>query len=216
MSTPAKDCRIGPPPGYMGWCNVSPSLTDVSRKFLDVASLGQSVLWLFCPWLNHPIPKFWHNDQGHNIQGTLCSRGATSKNFRSGTHRSGTHQPCIPWGAGTTILCRSWLYPPVRDLWIRLQTLWSQSLAVDLVFQITWNDQVHKTWTQKLTKVLYFVKCIYLRWTRLSILRPSSEGPEMKTSRSYKYRNTWKMSSSTTELKLIGREVYITVRLLLG
>jgi hypothetical protein len=28
--------------------------------------------------------------QGHNIQGTLCPRGATSKNFRSGTH-----QPCI-------------------------------------------------------------------------------------------------------------------------
>jgi hypothetical protein len=38
--------------------------------------------------------------QGHTIQGTLCSRGASSKNFRSGTHRSGTHrsgthQPCI-------------------------------------------------------------------------------------------------------------------------
>jgi hypothetical protein len=29
------------------------------------------------------------------MQGTLCSRTATSKNFRSGTHRSGTHQPCI-------------------------------------------------------------------------------------------------------------------------
>ena len=36
-----------------------------------------------------------HIGQGHNIQGTLCSRGATSKNFRSGTHRSGTHQPCF-------------------------------------------------------------------------------------------------------------------------
>ena len=33
--------------------------------------------------------------QGHTIQGTLCSRGASSKNFRSGTHRLGTHQPCI-------------------------------------------------------------------------------------------------------------------------
>jgi hypothetical protein len=28
--------------------------------------------------------------QGHNSQGTLCPRDATSKNFRSGTHRSGT------------------------------------------------------------------------------------------------------------------------------
>jgi hypothetical protein len=144
------------------------------RKFLDVASLGQSVSWLLCPWPNHPIPKYrlfnsflniilggfhgvwltlcrvrsgqycrgrmpgildavhalrperskvvvklgalWapsltqlrrrdthavhalhgpglgHIGKGHNIQGTLCSRGATSKNFRSGTHRSGTHQ----------------------------------------------------------------------------------------------------------------------------
>ncbi len=38
-------------------------------------------------------PGFGHIDQGHNIRGTLCSRGATSKNFRSGTHQSGTHQP---------------------------------------------------------------------------------------------------------------------------
>jgi hypothetical protein len=36
-----------------------------------------------------------HIGQGHNIHGTLCSRGATSKNFRSGTYWSGTHQPCI-------------------------------------------------------------------------------------------------------------------------
>jgi hypothetical protein len=28
------------------------------RIFLDVASLGQSIPWLFCPWPNHPIPKF--------------------------------------------------------------------------------------------------------------------------------------------------------------
>ncbi len=39
-------------------------------------------------------PGSGHIGQGHNIQGTLCSRGATSKNFRSGTHRLGTHQPC--------------------------------------------------------------------------------------------------------------------------
>jgi hypothetical protein len=38
--------------------------------------------------------------QGHNIQGALCSRGATSKNFLSGTHQSGTHQPCILCGCG--------------------------------------------------------------------------------------------------------------------
>jgi hypothetical protein len=42
-------------------------------------------------------PGSGHIGQGHNIQGTLWSRGATSKNFRSGTHRSGTHQPCISW-----------------------------------------------------------------------------------------------------------------------
>ncbi len=29
------------------------------RKFLDVATLGQSVPWLFCPWPNHPIPLIW-------------------------------------------------------------------------------------------------------------------------------------------------------------
>ncbi len=40
-------------------------------------------------------PGSGHISQGHNIQGTLCSRGATSKNFWSWTHRSGTHQPCI-------------------------------------------------------------------------------------------------------------------------
>ena len=27
----------------------------------------------------------------------------------------------VAWHAGTTTLCRSWLYPPVRSLWIRLQ-----------------------------------------------------------------------------------------------
>ena len=32
-------------------------------------------------------PGSGHIGQGHNIQGTLCSRGATSKKFRSGTHQ---------------------------------------------------------------------------------------------------------------------------------
>ena len=32
-------------------------------------------------------PGSGHIGQGHNIQGRLCSRVATSKNFRSGTHR---------------------------------------------------------------------------------------------------------------------------------
>jgi hypothetical protein len=36
-----------------------------------------------------------HIGQGHNIQGTLCSRSATSKNVRLGTNQSGAHQPCI-------------------------------------------------------------------------------------------------------------------------
>jgi hypothetical protein len=39
-------------------------------------------------------PGLGHIGQGQNIQGMLCSRGATSKNFRLGTQRSGTHQPC--------------------------------------------------------------------------------------------------------------------------
>ncbi len=105
---------------YSGAMLVHPRPMCPDRKFLDVASLGQSVPWLICPWPNHLIPLIWlskatpdsncralypptergpgsgHISQGHNIQGTLCSRGATSKNFRSGTHRSGTHQPCIP------------------------------------------------------------------------------------------------------------------------
>ncbi len=33
-------------------------------------------------------------------------------------YRPNSHVAC---GAGTTTLCRSWLYPPVRDLWIQLQ-----------------------------------------------------------------------------------------------
>jgi hypothetical protein len=32
--------------------------------------------------------------QGHNSQGTLCPRDATSKKFRSGTHPSGTNKHC--------------------------------------------------------------------------------------------------------------------------
>ncbi len=49
-------------------------------------------------------PGSGHIGQGHNIQGTLCSRGATSKNFRSGKHRSGTHQPCILLGRGKRLI----------------------------------------------------------------------------------------------------------------
>jgi hypothetical protein len=74
-------------------------VTDVMLgKVRSVSSLpnGQGYL----PWILHAIhawlgPGSGHMSQGHNIQGTLCSRGTTSKNFRSGTHRSGTHQPCI-------------------------------------------------------------------------------------------------------------------------
>ncbi len=47
-------------------------------------------------------PGSGHIGQGHNIQGTLCSRGATSKNFRSGTH-----QPCIIEGFVT--IWANWL-----------------------------------------------------------------------------------------------------------
>jgi hypothetical protein len=60
---------------------------------------------LMCP---RPMcPQLKVLGQGHSIQGTLCSRGATSKNFRSGTHRSGTHQPCI-------------LYPMILLVWLVL------------------------------------------------------------------------------------------------
>ncbi len=61
-------------------------------------------------------PGSEHIDQGHNIQGTLCPRGATSKNFRSGTHRSGTHQPCIPgWWAGSGAGWQWWSSSPRRS-----------------------------------------------------------------------------------------------------
>jgi hypothetical protein len=50
------------------------------------------------------------------------------------------------WRVGTTTLCRSWLYPPVMDLWIRLQflpssTYWAQqkifSFLSTPVFQLS-------------------------------------------------------------------------------
>ncbi len=46
---------------YNGVSCISSDVPDgcvPDRKFLDVASLGQSVPRLFCPWTNHPIPKF--------------------------------------------------------------------------------------------------------------------------------------------------------------
>jgi hypothetical protein len=48
-----------------------------------------------------------HVSQGHNIQGTLCLRGATSKNFWFGTHWSGTHQPCILLGSRHILILRN-------------------------------------------------------------------------------------------------------------
>ncbi len=61
-------------------------------------------------------PGSEHIGQGHNIQGTLCPRGATSKNFRSGTHRSRTHQPCIPgWWAGSGAGWQWWSGSPRRS-----------------------------------------------------------------------------------------------------
>ncbi len=39
-------------------CLSIPDRCVPDRKFLDVASLGESVPWLFCPWPIHPIPKF--------------------------------------------------------------------------------------------------------------------------------------------------------------
>ncbi len=39
----------------------------------------------------------------------------------SGTGLSYWPASHVAWCAGTTTVCRSWLYPPVRDLWIRLQ-----------------------------------------------------------------------------------------------
>jgi len=77
--------------------------------------LGCCIPWTKCPLAIVPLtepcvvrsmgcavhawrgPGLGHIGQGHNIQGTLCSRGATSKNFWSGTHRSGTHQPWTPY-----------------------------------------------------------------------------------------------------------------------
>jgi len=105
------------------WCNVSPSPTDMSPTEnswmlhpLDKMSLGycapdRTIPSLNTDWMRHPChvrsmrcalhawrgPGLGHIGQGHNIQGTLCSRGATSKNFWSGTHRSGTHQPWTPY-----------------------------------------------------------------------------------------------------------------------
>ncbi len=43
---------------WVQWYSV-PDRCVLDPKFLDVASLGQSFPWLFCPWPNHPIPKFW-------------------------------------------------------------------------------------------------------------------------------------------------------------
>ncbi len=48
----------------------------------------------------------WHIEEG--------------KKINSGIGLSYPPTNHVAWRAGTTILCRSWLYPPVRDLWIRL------------------------------------------------------------------------------------------------
>jgi hypothetical protein len=44
-------------------------------------------------------------------------------------HRGLSYWPAshVAWRAGTTTLCRSWFYPPVRDLWIRLLVLHTES-----------------------------------------------------------------------------------------
>jgi hypothetical protein len=41
-----------------GFLRVAVVIIVPDRKFLDVASLGQSVPWLLCPSPNHPIRKY--------------------------------------------------------------------------------------------------------------------------------------------------------------
>ncbi len=58
----------------MGGCNVSPSPTDVpDQKFLNVASHGESVPWLFCPWPNHPIPKIRFDWAKRHLTSNCCA-----------------------------------------------------------------------------------------------------------------------------------------------
>ncbi len=58
------------------------------------------------------------------------------------SYRPASH---VAWRAGTTIPCRSWLYPPVMDIWIRL---------------------LHGT------KDAFTVRyCIYLRYSELKMLK---------------------------------------------
>ncbi len=49
--------------------------------------------------------------QGHNFQGTLCPRGATSENFRSGTHQLGTRWQCTLVIPSQGICWMGWMDP---------------------------------------------------------------------------------------------------------
>ncbi len=46
--------------------------------------------------------------------------------YQCGIGLSYRHARLHGWRAGTTTLCRSWLYPPVMDLWIRLLIYWTK------------------------------------------------------------------------------------------
>ncbi len=71
--------------------NVNSSPTDVSpTKVLDIAFPGQSVLWMLCPWPNHPLIAC---DWCYDGFASFFYRGSrdTPETFRSGTHWSGTN-----------------------------------------------------------------------------------------------------------------------------
>jgi hypothetical protein len=67
-------------------------------------------------------------------------RSLTGDEVYSGVGLSYRHARLHSWRVGTTTLCRSWLYPPVRDLWIRQRT--KKRTSIDLYHNQIFKDDV--------------------------------------------------------------------------
>jgi hypothetical protein len=74
--------------------NITAEGKTVHVDFIHI-SVPKPVAELIDPWLGHKV------------------NSGIGSSYRPAS-------PCIAWRGGTTTLCRSWLYLPSQDLWIRL------------------------------------------------------------------------------------------------
>ncbi len=94
-----------------------------------ISNLGPGAL---CAGVNYPNErKCWTNSGGplvHSVAVFIDLRQEDKVNSCIGlSYWPASH---VAWSAGTTTLCRRWLYPPRWDLWIRLQ--YSEKVAQNL------------------------------------------------------------------------------------